>query len=144
MKLLWDEGIHFFVGLVLGSGLVLLGLPTRILAWVLVSSIVIDVDHIVDYLLTVGFRWNTSALMTGSYFRESGRVIVFLHSWELAVVLVVIGSTFADKRVAIPLLGLGVGMLGHLAVDQATYQQPWATYFLLARVMHGFADPQSW
>lgn len=144
MTLLIHEILHLLVGIVLGLLLTRVGNRPGVLSWTLLSSLLIDVDHIVDYLRTVGPRWDASALTTGSYFASSGRVMVLLHSWELAVAMVMIGLIAGDRKYSIPLLGLGVGMIGHLFVDQITYSQPWATYFLVVRWLHGFADPLYW
>ena len=144
MTLLIHEILHLLVGIVLGLLLARVGQWRGVLPWTLLSSLLIDVDHIVDYLRTVGPHWDTGALTTGSYFASSGRAMVLLHSWELAVVMVVIGLIVGDRKYGVPLLGLGVGMIGHLFVDQITYNQPWAAYFLVVRWLHGFADPLYW
>jgi hypothetical protein len=144
MTLLIQEIVHLLVGTALGLLVARVGKWRGVLSWALLSSLLIDVDHIVDYLWTVGPHWDARALTTGSYFASSGRVMVLLHSWELAVVMVVIGLIVGDKKYSVPLLGLGVGMIGHLFVDQIWYKQPWATYFLVVRWLHGFADPRYW
>jgi hypothetical protein len=144
MTLVVHEFLHLLVGGMLGLILSRLGIGHAVFVWVLLSSLLTDLDHIVDYLRTVGFRWDGTALATGSYFVSSGRVMVLLHSWELAGALVVGGLIWSGKRYGTPLLGLGVGLIGHLLVDQVWYRQPWATYFLTARWLHGFADPILW
>jgi hypothetical protein len=143
MSLWAHEALHLAVGLALVWGVSRLGRRPDAAAWVLVASLSIDLDHWVDYLMTIGFRWDPVALRTGSYFGSSGRVMVLLHSWELAVVL--LAASFIVRGVwRGPLLGLGIGMIGHLCVDQFGYSQPWPTYFLVARLLHGFADPIHW
>jgi hypothetical protein len=144
MTLLIHEILHLLVGIMLGLFLTRVGKLDRVLTWTLFSSLLLDIDHIVDYLRTVGPRWDANALTTGSYFASSGRVMVLLHSWELAVAMLMIGLVFGDRKYSAPLLGLGVGMIGHLFVDQITYNQPWSAYFLVARWLHGFADPLYW
>ena len=144
MTLLIHEILHLLVGTVLGLLLARVGKRPGGLSWTLLSSLLIDIDHVVDYLQTVGPRWDARALTTGSYFASSGRVMVLFHSWELAVVMMAIGLIVSDKKYSVPLLGLSIGMIGHLLVDQITYSQPWATYFLVVRCLHGFADPRYW
>lgn len=144
MTLLLHEVLHLLVGSALGMFLARVGKRSQILPWTLLSSLLMDIDHILDYLLTVGLYWDVRALTTGSYFTSSGRVIVLFHSWELAVFMAVIGLIVGNGKYSVPLLGFGVGMIGHLFVDQITYRQPWATYFLTARWVHGFADPLFW
>jgi len=144
MTLLIHEILHLLVGAILGLVLARVGQWRAVLPWILLSSLLIDVDHIADYLRTVGPHWDTRALTTGSYFASSGRVMVLLHSWELAVVMVLIGLIVGDRKYSAPLLGLGIGMIGHLAVDQVWYRQPWSSYFLVMRWLHGFADPLYW
>jgi len=145
MILLAHEILHGLVGAALGLLLTKFTRHARIFRWVLLSSYLIDMDHIVDYLMTVGPRWDFVALTTGSYFVTSGRVMVLLHSWELAILLVIVALSKREAKSAGALLGIGVGIMGHLLVDQITYSQPsWALYFLTARMLHGFADPVYW
>lgn len=144
MTLLVHEILHLVVGLLLIFLLSLTGKRGVIFPWVLVSSLLTDLDHIVDYLQTIGPHWDALAFQTGSYFESSGRAILFLHSWEVAAILVIIGLVGSDTKYAVPLLGLGIGLLGHLFVDQFWYIQPWGHFFLSLRLLHGFTSARYW
>ena len=85
MTLLIHEILHLLVGTVLGLLLARIGQLRGVLPWTLLSSLLLDVDHIVDYLRTVGLRWDANALTIGSYFASSGRVTMLLHSWGLVL-----------------------------------------------------------
>lgn len=144
MTLRVHELLHLLVGLGLSSVLWRRQKHASVFVWVLVASLLLDADHVADYLRWVGPRWNLEALTTGSYFRESRKVMVLLHSWELAILLVVAGLRTAAPKYRSAFLGLGVGMLGHLALDQVWYHQPTGLYFLVVRLLHGFAAPEYW
>lgn len=144
MTLLIHELLHLFVGLVIAISHAKLVRSWSIAPWILLPSLLIDIDHTLDYLLTIGPHWDAKAFATGSYFVTSGRVIVLLHSWELAIVLAVTSRLLPKWKWSLPLLGVSLGMLGHLLVDQIWYEQPLGTYFLIVRWFHGFADPLNW
>jgi len=144
MSLLAHEIVHFLVGLGTAT-CVTKGIKLRlILPWIVFSTLFIDADHLLDYLQTIGLRWDVNAFVSGSYFVTSKRVIVFLHSWELALLLVFIGWQSRKSNWSIPLLGIGLGMFVHLLVDQIWYKQPIGTYFLILRMLHDFTDPSNW
>src|SRR4030043_606322 len=46
------------------------------------GSIFIDLDHLADYILHFGLRFDLKKFMVSQYL-ESGRVYIVLHSWEL-------------------------------------------------------------
>jgi hypothetical protein len=143
MSLLLHELLHLTVGTVLGLVIKIVTQKPGVLHATVISSLLIDIDHLVDYLSTVGPAFDADALVTGSYFVSSGHVIVLLHSWELTAVLLALGI-FIRKKYSGIVLGVGVGLLGHLVIDQFWYAQPWSIYFLTLRWLHNFVDPRLW
>jgi hypothetical protein len=144
MTYLLHELAHLLVGLAAGLALAAAGAGRCVIPWTLLASLLVDADHALDYALTVGPRWDPAALLSGSYFEASRRVIVLLHSWELAAGLLATSHLLRGTVLAGPLLGLAAGLAGHLLVDQVWYRLPPATYFLLARWRHRFRYPTDW
>jgi len=99
----------------------------------------IDVDHLLDLVLSLFRNGKISSLgemiKNGSYFERNGKIIVFLHSWELALLW-----TITWCFLGWPAIGFagGLSWLIHLFVDQKSYNlSPWA-YFLTYRLVKGF------
>jgi hypothetical protein len=141
--LLIHELVHATVGALLAASL-WRWLGARFVMWVLLTSLLMDADHLLDYVLTMGATVDLSAVASGRYFEQSGRVVVALHSWELALSLLVLGLVPRVRAHRAALFGIGVGMLGHMAVDQVWYGAPVGHFFLVLRAMHGFAPADAW
>lgn len=112
--------------------------------WVLVpialaTGWMIDADHLFDWSLyarRVGVSSALRELSTGAYFRANGRVFVVLHSWEWVAIWLVAGVAAGRPDIAI------VGSLSwaaHIAKDQWTYRVVPPGYFLIYRMVRGFA-----
>lgn len=101
-----------------------------------VAGVCIDVDHGLDYFLARGFKVDLAAIREGAYFREAGRAIVFLHSYELILI-----AALSALLLGSPVLGLGValGALVHLATDAAFYKFTPLCYSLAYRAARGFS-----
>lgn len=139
------ELTHLLVGATLG--LILFKITGKLQAFLLTLaiSLLIDADHLLDYLVVYGFSFNLNDVISGSYFDKSQNLFILLHSWELASLLTFLGFYIKKIKYKIPLLSLGVGMLGHLMVDQIThFHIHQEIYFLTIRIMHGFLSPRFW
>jgi len=130
---------HLFPSLVIG----LIGwLVTKdIILFVvpLVTGWFIDADHLLDlYMARRKDRKGDvliKSITSSSYFKHNGKVIVLLHSWELAFLWAAIWWLTDKPGIAF------VGSLAwavHLTIDQISYKLcPWA-YFLSYRLSHKF------
>jgi len=78
-----------------------------------VASILIDLDHVSDYLLETR-RWS-KPFGVFSYYREGqfNKIFLLLHSWELAAILCLGGLYFEQALV----VALGTGFSFHIAMD---------------------------
>jgi hypothetical protein len=96
----------------------------------LISGIVMDVDHIPDYLFHFGFRFNVRRFFQASYEREYKRVFILLHSWEWLP----LGLLLAWWSGWNPwLVGLLLGWVQHMSLDQIVNKPRRMGYFLLGR-----------
>lgn len=131
-KLIMDLSAHFIVTFLL---VILVYTWTASLVYaaaVILGGIFIDLDHLIDYALYFGARFDLQDFL-GSSALASGKIYLFLHSWEIVLILFLMGLA---ARTA-PLLALSLGMAGHLIVDQVQIKNPRA-YFLVYRMLKKF------
>jgi membrane-bound metal-dependent hydrolase YbcI (DUF457 family) len=127
---------HFGISLPLAAGVsACTGDPVAGVAALLAGTL-IDVDHALDYVMTRGLRIDASALRTGEYFRESGRALVLLHSYELIVGVAIIVAILVRPSVG---LGIALGAFVHLVCDVVFYRFTPLCYSFAYRFRAGFA-----
>ncbi|HVB96284.1 MAG TPA: hypothetical protein VNG11_01000 [Chloroflexota bacterium] len=90
----------------------------------LISGFLIDADHLVDFT-----RYQASGK------KSEGRIVLPLHGWEYAILLLLARRLFGKGVVE----GLLLGYVGHLVVDQFTNTTTHPlTYFVSFRWWRGF------
>lgn len=99
----------------------------------LLVGIFIDLDHLIDYFMYFGLRFRLIEFFT-SLFLRSGKVYLFLHSWELLVPIWLWGIYFKQEILA---LAITLGFVAHLLLDQCRRTIPFA-YFLSFRIFNNF------
>ena len=100
----------------------------------------IDVDHLFDYLhFTRKFNRpiSTKSFFEGSYFKESGTLVLPLHSFEITGVLF-FSIIFSDGPTKEYFLTATTSHLAHLIQDQITHRPKIIGYFLIARAKNRF------
>jgi hypothetical protein len=100
---------------------------------VVLGGILIDIDHFIDYFLYAGLKFNLKKFALID-FLKSGKIYIFLHSWELIVVILLLGYLFNWTKYT---LALSLGMAGHIAVD-SLYQKTFLPYSLIYRIYNRF------
>lgn len=101
------------------------------------SGLLLDLDHLVDYLLHRP-RTNTLAdLVDVCENCRLQRVVLPLHSWELAAATVCAAALVPGSPTI--LVGLAVGLGTHLVSDQLANPVTGSAYFLLQRWRNGFS-----
>jgi hypothetical protein len=100
------------------------------------SSILIDLDHVLDYLVEQK-HWGGLRDFFGTFDKMLERNVFFLHSWELVGFLIV-GGKIGVFPGWVGAAGLGMGY--HLVFDQIAYAKfhhP-MYYFFFFRAAHRF------
>ncbi|MFQ5952711.1 MAG: hypothetical protein ACE5JK_04825 [Candidatus Omnitrophota bacterium] len=77
---------------------------------VVLGGVFIDLDHLIDYFLYFGWKFNLKDFFSHKYL-ASGRVYVIFHSWELVAIMWAFSFIFSW---AIPIAS---GMTLHLLID---------------------------
>lgn len=100
------------------------------------SGIFIDLDHFVDYFMTYKFSFKLKNFFLSYQCVDSGKVYVFLHSWEVVFLILMTGFfTGLEKSAAAVVLGMSL----HLLVDQVlNFKKEPRFYFLTYRFMKNF------
>jgi len=102
------------------------------------AAILIDADHLLDYVLEVPFKkWTWRAALRGDYFPSARRVYVILHGYDEAMLF----GWFVGKSSGAAMgWGLAIGMIIHIAKDQMDYRGHPLRYVLLFRALKGFPN----
>ncbi|MFH1397344.1 MAG: hypothetical protein ABIH27_02165 [Candidatus Omnitrophota bacterium] len=127
-----DLLIHFIVALVFSAQIYFKSERVSYVAAFVIGSIFIDLDHFIDYFFYFRNKFSLSNFCDCAYLK-SGKVYVFLHSWEINALVFALGlivnSTF--------LLMLSLGLSAHLMVDNL-FRRNKLFCFLLYRGMKKF------
>ena len=101
------------------------------------AGILIDLDHILDFLIEKKrFPFNYADLWSFCAYEKAGKLYLILHSYEFFVVWWFLVVYYHLNYFW---LGLMVGMTVHMLADQISNPcKPWA-YFLLCRIKCGFS-----
>jgi hypothetical protein len=105
----------------------------------LITAFFIDLDHLFDYFLYAGFRFDLIEFLTGGYFAITQKVFVPLHSWELVAVIGIFWLFIEDKCKYSWVLFLFIGYFVHLAFDVYSNSFSWESYFLFNRMKYDFS-----
>ena len=131
-KVLIDIATHFTIALA-GSGLIYYWLKDVLFALsFFAGSIIIDLDHLIDYFLYHGFRFSLKRFLSLEYLR-SEKVYIVLHSWELVFLLFAASAVF-DLTC---LFFFSLAMAIHLLLDTVHRVKP-LFYCLIYRARHKF------
>lgn len=93
------------------------------------AGILMDADHMLDYLLEYGLPFDVRRFFRASYQREYRRVFILLHAWEWLPALVLLAWLAHNPWIT----GFALGWTQHMIADQACNRpRAWA-YFLVGR-----------
>ncbi len=104
-------------------------------AGVLVGGILVDLDHLLDYVLEFGFRLDADLFFRSFAEDKYKKIFILLHAWELTLALIVVARLCDWNGL---LVGAAVGHGCHMALDQM-YNKPVALgYSLVYRMAKRF------
>ncbi len=102
----------------------------------LIGGVLIDLDHVVDYVLNYGPAIRPARLFHAFKYESMKHIVVFLHSWELVfAALVALWLTGWEPFAA----GLAGGAGLHLLLDTLFNKHSAPAYFISFRLFHGFS-----
>ena len=100
-----------------------------------VSGVAIDGDHVLDYMVEYGPRFQPRHFFDVWRHGALHRAFLVCHSWELVIILGIAGWFVSAGGI---LLGLFVGLGHHLLLDQLAYWPHPLAYTFLWRWRNGF------
>ncbi|MEN9407471.1 MAG: hypothetical protein RLZZ455_687 [Candidatus Parcubacteria bacterium] len=104
----------------------------------MVSGVLIDIDHLFDYMLFYGWNFNLYYFLYGQQFVMTKKNYVLFHGFEYVAILGLC-MYWAKTRVAkMVFLSLLVSLIFHLFIDMMIYSIPVRHYFLIFRALTGF------
>lgn len=113
----------------------------------LTGGLFIDLDHLFDYFLAFGSRFNLIYFIKGYQFMKNEKIYITLHSWEWVVLLLFIGY-FINKSVKINasfkkiilsiILSFSLSLFSHLIVDVWVNHVTIPGYSIIYRVRYNF------
>jgi hypothetical protein len=142
--MLIDEIFHFCLSIIVGLAIGYVYHNFWAVPIALISGFFIDIDHFIDYLIYTKLRRLDlkEFFDHGKFFDRLGKVYVFAHGFEYAIILIVLG-------ILIPKFGwvfysLGFSNLLHLLYDTFVNGAIWPTYFIIFRIAKRFDHKKMW
>lgn len=135
--MLKDEFFHFSLSLIVGTLVGYFAHNWWAVPAALVSGFLIDGDHFIDYFIHNRLEYfDINEFKSGEYFDKFGKVYVFAHGFEYAVILIVL-AIFIPKFAWL-FYSLGISNLLHLLYDTIYNKPIWPTYFISFRIAKKF------
>ncbi len=130
--LIIDLSLHFFSTVILAAWVYLkTGNPVYI-GILVFAGIFVDLDHCIDYFLFFKAGFNLEDFLNCSYLK-SGRVYIFLHSWEINFIILIIALSSNSYGLLLLFTGLSL----HLAIDNLQ-RHNLLCYFIIYRFLKKF------
>lgn len=127
-----DMALHLSIT-ALFSVLIYLKTGNVVYAGIFISGgVLLDLDHLIDYFIFFRSDFNLKYLFKGSYL-QSGKVYLFLHSWELNIIILALALSMKSYGLFIFFLSLSI----HLVIDNIP-KRNWLFYFIIYRMYKNF------
>jgi hypothetical protein len=118
------------------AGILLAVFPSREMAFAsLISGVLLDVDHILDFLWQSREKFTLQRFFQVVYRRENPRCYIVLHGWEWLCLFGFLVWAWGGNPW---LLGLYLGWAQHMIADQLFNDAKWWSYFFFGRLKHRF------
>ena len=103
----------------------------------LLGGVFIDFDHLIDYFLAFGTKFNLIYFLKGYQFLKSDKIYVPFHSWELVIILFLTLPAVAllckqakeGLFIRMIILAFSISFFLHLSVDVYTNSMKAQSYF---------------
>ena len=138
-NLIWHESLHFLIASTLAFFIFRKFKSWKLVLVIFALSFLVDSDHLTEGFLLNGFNLKSIFSFQGEFFRDSGRMTIFFHSWELLPLILLIGRKVNQWPLALTVV---FALAGHYLVDQiiytSVYSMPLLEYSLTWRAWHRF------
>ncbi|KKP29986.1 MAG: hypothetical protein UR15_C0007G0002 [Parcubacteria group bacterium GW2011_GWA2_31_28] len=139
MNLYLHELTHLTLSLFVGLIIWKISGSVYVISAALMGGFFIDLDHLLDYFLAFGTKFNLTYFLKGYSFLKTDKIYVIFHSWELIIFLfftILFFINFITLRAL--LFSFSLSLFLHLSVDVFTNNMKAQSYFLLYRLFNKF------
>lgn len=126
---------HLIAAAPLAGAVYLAGGSGAMAAGAAAASVLVDLDHVVDYLYLTGGRLKLGRLYRDYRGHRTPKLILALHSWELSILALACAWLLGAPALV---WGLALGWVFHLACDQMANRVGAPFYLLSYRYFRGF------
>ena len=102
----------------------------------LISGVLIDIDHILDYLWEFRKPFIIKEFIDLNYQRKTLFLMIVFHSWELLALLSICAFLMSWNPWTV---GVTIGFAQHIVLDQIFNKPNRLAYFFLWRLKNGFS-----
>lgn len=100
------------------------------------AGILVDLDHVVDYVRCTGWNLNIKYFFQFVYGIHYDHLTILFHAWEFSVLFVIMIVLTGGNLLV---LAVGIGFIQHLIFDQCTNPIKPFAYFITYRLKHKFS-----
>jgi len=105
-----------------------------------IGGFLIDLDHVLEYLLFFNWHFNFLNFIAGRQFLLSGQIHLWFHAWEYVIIFLLGAWIFKKyKTIELVLFILAVAMSVHILSDSVINNFPLKYYSLSYRAEMNFA-----
>jgi hypothetical protein len=105
----------------------------------ILGGFLIDLDHVLEYFLVFGPRFNLWMFFNGRQFLVSDQIRLFFHAWEYAIIFLALAAILYRRKKAVAfLLAFVFAGLVHLASDCLINNYPPRNYSFIYRANRNF------
>ena len=111
------------------------GMNFNIILLCLLFGWLVDLDHLIDFFLLNKKKdyFNLNLFFSGSYFQKTQKIYIFLHSYEITLILIIF-SSLHDKDIYY----VALAHFLHLVQDQIFNKVRFFSYFFMYRLSNNF------
>ncbi len=135
VSLFWDEIIHLLIATGLAGYIYWRYRKWSLVIIVYATGFLIDIDHLIDFWIDIGWSADLALFFKADYFQESNRLFLIFHTPEILIPTWLVAWYYRRFDVA---WAVTLGLMGHLAYDVVSNDVYWHTYFLASRLYHRF------
>ena len=122
--------------LVISALSIMEGINVNFIYLCLLFGWLIDLDHLIDFLILVKKKdlFNLNLFLSGSYFKKTQKIYIFLHSYEITFFLF-ISSIMVEQNI----FYVALAHFFHLLQDQISNKVKKFSYFFIYRLLNNFS-----
>ena len=112
------------------------GINVNIIFYCLLFGWLIDLDHLIDFIILNKKKdlFNLNLFLSGSYFQKFQKIYIFLHSYEITVLLF-----FSSILIEQNIFYVALAHFFHLIQDQILNKVKYSSYFFMYRLLNNFS-----